>query len=264
MEGKTTPSRPWADTPYALLEIPSKSQDVSHPALHIANEMSHAHNCMVRGLNAIYHQAPHVKKSADAADLIFLVASWVTWLTDHHHLEENMMFPGFEGVLGQPGLLTAAVEQHHAFERALDDLRQYAALPDVAEKFDAGELRKRIEALGPPLREHLGDEIQFLQRMREFCQGESGEKKAQELLRVYKTCEAEAGKQDKFVVPPMVMGLRDKTYEGGEGWPQIPGGVVTESVIACVLSLKNKGAWRFLPCDHWGRPRPLAFGEEEQ
>lgn len=221
--------------------------------------MAHAHNCMLRGLNAIYHQAPHVKSRVDIADLVFLTASWVAWLTHHHQLEEETMFPGFEAAVNQPGLLTAAVEQHEVFARELDGLRQYAAMSDVVQNFEAGELRKRIEALGPPLREHLADEIGMLQRMREFCEGPGGEERAQGLLRVYQASQAEAAKQDKFLVPPMVMGLRDKTYENGNEWPKIPGGAVSEFVIAHVLSVKHRGTWRFLPCDHWGRPRPLAF-----
>jgi hypothetical protein len=224
--------------------------------------MAHAHNCMLRGLNAIYLQAPHVKTHVDSADLIFLTASWVDWLTDHHQLEEELMFPGFETALGQPGFLTAAVEQHEVFSRELDGLRQYAAMSSAAKDFDAGELRKRIDALGPLLREHLADEIGMLQRMQEFCQGKQGDEKAQGLLKVYQASQAKAGKQDKFVVPPMVMGLRDKTYEGGNDWPKIPGGAAAELIVASVLSLKNRGAWRFLPCDHWGRPRPLAFLDE--
>jgi hypothetical protein len=174
-------------------------------------------------------------------------------------MEENTMFPGFETALGRPGLLTGAVEQHRAFEQELDSLRQYVATSESVEKFDAGELRKKIEALGPLLREHLADEIKMLQAMQELCEGDKSEEKAQKLSQVHKACVAESGKQDMFVVGPMVMGLRDKTYEGGNKWPQVPGGTITEFAIANVLSLKNRGAWRFLPCNFWGQPRPLAF-----
>ena len=271
-------SKPWADTPYLFLEKPSRSQDLvcsvvflrlskcvnlrllkSYPAIYIANEMAHTHNCMLRGLKAIYHQAPYVTTHVDIADLVHLTASWVAWLTTHHHMEENTVFPGFESALGKPGFLAAAVEQHDAFEKEVDGLRQYAALSKGAENFDAGELRKRIEALGPLVREHLADEVTMLKVMREICHGDDPEEKAQELLKVYQACVAEPGKQDKFVVVPLIMGLRDKTYEGGNEWPQVPSGAVADFAIANISSLKHRGTWRFLPCNFWGQPRPLAF-----
>lgn len=170
------------------------------------------------------------------------------------------MFPGFEDVLGNPGILTANVEQHHVFAETLQTLIKYATTPVTEETYDAQEFRRILNALGPPLREHLEDEIVTLLQMREHCGDDPA--KAQQLLSVYQASAVEAAKQDKFIVPPMVMGLADRTYEGGNEWPKIPGGVVSQFVIVNVLSLKHKRAWRFLPSDHWCQPRDLAFTGE--
>ncbi|KAI3328700.1 hypothetical protein F4824DRAFT_392100 [Ustulina deusta] len=57
---------------------------------------------MLRGLNSIYLQAPHVRQAKDIADLLFLTQSWSSWLLNHHHLKEAIMLPGFEAALGVP------------------------------------------------------------------------------------------------------------------------------------------------------------------
>ncbi|KAI0434428.1 hypothetical protein F5Y09DRAFT_252366 [Xylaria sp. FL1042] len=107
IKGKDTVVKPWANQPWPLIEVPSRSQNISHPALYIANEISHIHNAMLRGLNSIYLQTPHVRQEQDIADLLFLTQSWSTWLLDHHHLKENTMLPSFEAALGvSAGTLT--------------------------------------------------------------------------------------------------------------------------------------------------------------
>ncbi|KAL1989027.1 hypothetical protein VTN96DRAFT_5790 [Rasamsonia emersonii] len=107
--------------------------------------------------------------------------------------------------------------------------------------------------MAPGLRQHLSDEIQSLLSMRPY-DGEA-------LLKVYKDCEAEAGKQDKNVIPPMVLGLRDVTFQGGNQWPAMP--PLSEWIVHYVFARKHSGSWRFLPCDTWGRPRPLALAEDQ-
>lgn len=83
------------------------SSQITHPALHIANEIALIHNAMLRGLNAIYLQVSHVRQNQDVADLLFLTQSWSAWLLDHHNLKEGVILPGFEAVLGVPiGTLT--------------------------------------------------------------------------------------------------------------------------------------------------------------
>ena len=45
-------------------------------SIYIANEMAFAHNAMIRGINSIYNQAPHVHKPKDIADLLFFAKFW--------------------------------------------------------------------------------------------------------------------------------------------------------------------------------------------
>ena len=99
---------------------------------------------------------------------------------------------------------------------------------------------------------HLRDEISALVAL-DVCGKEGGKR----LLEVFRKAEKLASKQDPFVVPPLVMGLADRTFQGGNVWPPAP--AVTGYIVHYVLSWRHKGAWRFLPSDAWCRPRPLQF-----
>ncbi|KAJ5119028.1 hypothetical protein N7448_010737 [Penicillium atrosanguineum] len=244
----------WADGPWSLIETPSKTKDMSqHGAIFIANEMACTHNCIIRGMNSIYLQAEYVQKPEDIADFLIFVRSWASWVSDHHILEEGTMFPGFEEVARTPGLLGDNVEQHHAFQPQLKTLLAYST-DTKPDKYVAETIRKTIEEMAPSFHQHLSDEINSLLSLQSY--------NGQALLKVYKRAVAEATKQDKHAVPPLVLGLRDVTYEGGSRWPALP--PLSEWIVHYVFGRRYSGAWRFLPCDTWGKPRALAFGPKSE
>ncbi|KAL7623473.1 hypothetical protein AAE478_007155 [Parahypoxylon ruwenzoriense] len=111
--------RPWADGPWPLIETPSRRQHITQPAQHIANELAHAHNAMLRGLNAIFLQAPYIPlprphphpqddhdddddADAAAADFSFLAHTWASWVLAHHTLKETAVIPALDAALGLP------------------------------------------------------------------------------------------------------------------------------------------------------------------
>jgi len=61
------------------------------------------------------------------------------------------------------------------------------------------------------------------------------------------------------VVPPMVLGLCDKTFEGGNSWPVMPW--IAPYIVHYLFGRKHARSWKFLPCDTWRTPRPLAFNK---
>ncbi|KAI0856501.1 hypothetical protein F4860DRAFT_401433 [Xylaria cubensis] len=187
--------KPWADQPWPLIEIPSRTQQITHPALHIANEIAHIHNAMLRGLNAIYLQAPYVQKPQDITDLSFLTRSWSTWLLDHHDLKEGTMLPGFEAALGLPaGTLTAprscspsASSSSSRSDRGKNTegnnegdeepvsflLHRVYAYASATHKdpqiYDSTTLRDLLVALADTLVPHLTGQVGLLVSMREMC-----------------------------------------------------------------------------------------------
>ena len=214
--------------------------------------MAFAHNCMLRGLNAIYLQALHIS-SEDVKDFQFFIASWADWVLHHHVIEESEMFPAFEAVPGvTPGSLQHNIEQHHEFSDGLSALRKYASEASAA-AYSGAHVRSLIDGFAETLRQHLVDEIDTLWAMDSVTKGPNSEK----LVKIYQHCEKEAGKQDKTIVPPMVLGLCDRTFEGGNDWPKMPMG--SAYFVHYLFGRKHRGAWRFLPCDTWRNPKPLAF-----
>ncbi|KAF1957228.1 hypothetical protein CC80DRAFT_411683 [Byssothecium circinans] len=248
----------WADKPLPLLQTPSATNDTpGHPAHYIANEMVFAHNAMLRGLNAIYNQAPNIP-SSDVADFLFFTASWTAWVKHHHIIEETTMFPSFEKVKGvKSGSLQHNAEQHHGFSDGLNTLYQYSTETQPP-NYSGKKVQELIDGFAGLLYQHLADEIDTLWAM-DSVPANTAE--AGQILTVYKQCEAEAGKQDKNVVPPMVLGLCDKTFQGGNEWPKMPWG--SAYIVHYLFARKHRGAWRFLPCDTWGQPRELLFASEE-
>jgi hemerythrin-like domain-containing protein len=213
--------------------------------------MAFAHNAMLRGLNAIYLQAPHVP-AKDAPDFLFFVASWSAWVIHHHGMEENTMFPLFESVHGVQSL-QHNVDQHHAFSAGLTTLREYATAT-TSDTYSGPKIREIIDSFAEAFRTHLVDEIDTLWAMDSVP---AGTPESAKLLSIYQDCEAEAGKQDKSVVPPMVLGLCDRTFQGGNSWPKMPTG--SAWIVHYVFGRKHRGAWKFLPCDTFRNPRPLRF-----
>ncbi|KAF1998945.1 hypothetical protein P154DRAFT_494699 [Amniculicola lignicola CBS 123094] len=244
----------WVDGPWKLIELPSATKSPNdHPAYYIANEMAFAHNCMLRGLNAIYLQAPHIPP-ADVPDFLFFIKSWGEWIAHHHHMEETMMFPGFESIEGvAKGSLQGNVDQHHAFSGGLEAITAYATKTPAVE-YSGIRVKGLCDAFGDALSEHLADEISTLLAMDTVPHNTSA---ASQLLAKYRESEAHARKQDKTVVPPMILGLCDKTFNGGNDWPKLPFGAA--AIVHYVFGRKHAGSWRFLPCDTWRTPRTLMF-----
>jgi hemerythrin-like domain-containing protein len=234
--------------PYQTLKH-SKQND--HAAHFIANEMACAHNAMLRGLNAIYLQAPHIPKS-EIPDFLLFVASYTAWVMHHHKLEEEKMFPCFQSVPEvKPGSLEVNIDQHHTFSERLASLNSYATTVNVAD-YSGAHVREIVEAFAKPFREHLADEIQTLWDMDSV---EANSPASGYLLHIYALCEVEASKLAKRVVPPMVLGLCDRTFQGGKEWPRMP--AVSVYVVHYLFGWRHRRAWKFLPCDTFRNPRPL-------
>lgn len=130
--------------------------------------MAYSHNCLLRGLNAIVLQAPHVPTAGDPAysaqvvrDLLFYVASWVKMVEHHHHTEETCIFPEIEALAGKPGLMAGPLEQHEEFTPGLERLLKYAeeTKPEDYRWEGEGGMKSIIDAFAPSLTTHLYEEI---------------------------------------------------------------------------------------------------------
>ena len=134
----------------------------------LASEMCLVHNMLIRGLNSIYLQAPHIQP-ADMKPFANYVLGWCHGLHSHHDGEETMFFPAIEKMTGEPGVMDTNVEQHKRFHDGLEQLQAYAG--DVVagkEAYDGGRVVGIIDAFGPALIQHLNDEIPTILGLRQY------------------------------------------------------------------------------------------------
>lgn len=175
---------------------------------------------------------------------------------NHFSLEDAQIFPGLESVKGAPkGKLPHEPQQRQAFQYSIQTFITYCG-STKGEEYDSTKFCAMITTFAELFVSHLHNEIPILLDL-DVCDGEG----SKALLAVLDKGEEAAAKQDKFIVPPMVMGLCDNTFKGDKDWPSLPFGI--DYIINYVLSWKHRGAWRFRPSDHWRNPRALAFGMDQ-
>jgi hemerythrin-like domain-containing protein len=252
----------WADGPYALIPTPlpngQKSYKTAFSTLHfsyiMAHEMSHLHNMIIRGLNAIWQQAPYVQGEQDIKDFNQFCLNWHEHMHAHHGTEELCFFPQLEELVGQKGCMDVNVAQHKAFESGLERFKAHCENTTPA-SYSPGALRAVIASFGHILREHLGDEIPTLLALKDY---DSAKLKA-----IWKKAGDYAKSNGETNVEvPFMIGTYDNQFEGGAlSEFNFPLPVMWLSDL--VFSRKFSGAWRFLPCDSRSRPRELAFGPKK-
>ncbi|KAK0705786.1 hypothetical protein B0T21DRAFT_377584 [Apiosordaria backusii] len=163
----------YADHPFPLIQTPvfAAKQDANAKPDSFdraASEMANAHNLMIRGLNSIYLQAPHIA-APDVKPFCRYIAAFTNLIHVHHHGEETQFFPEVKKLSGVEGIMETNVHQHGVFKKGLHELDDYvtAVLADKQE-YDGKKVVGMIDAFGGSLVEHLRDEIPTLQRLREL------------------------------------------------------------------------------------------------
>ncbi|KAF2840160.1 hypothetical protein M501DRAFT_1002455 [Patellaria atrata CBS 101060] len=233
-------------------------------------DMLNAHNALLRGLNSIYLQAPHIPTSSTASFLTY-TSAWLSWLTHHHHVEETYLFPAIERLsrsafagseaefdeanwrAARVGVMDELEKQHHAFVPGLGAMEAWvAACREGRERYDGVVLRGIIEEFAEVMRAHLVDEVVELDKL--------GGLDERGFRREYLVMEEAMREGDKSMIWPIVMRTSDKTFEGGNPFPPVPAPL--RWLIHHYFERKYKGAWVFSPCDTWSRPRDLPFAPE--
>ena len=113
--------------------------------------MAHVHNCIIRGMNSIYLQAPYVRLPVDITDFLFYIKAWCDFVHHHHQVEEDIVFPELEAFTGQPGCMGGNLEQHHVFEPRIARLEAYGRETKV-ESYSGERVRELVQDLGDVLR----------------------------------------------------------------------------------------------------------------
>jgi hemerythrin-like domain-containing protein len=218
----------------------------------LASEMALVHNAILRGLNSIYLQAPHIVP-ADEKSFVSYIRSWYHTLHTHHKGEETDMFPAIEELAGEPGIMATNRDQHHAFEGAVDRLKKYIdAVEQGKEKYSGAKVVELVDSFGEILVQHLEDEIQTLLGLRKY-----GEAKMAKLMQVVAE-EAQKGMKEVGTAGLVwVWANIDLEFEDGRwtDWPPAPAPV--KFVVSQVLWRMYGGMAKFGAVDRRGKMRPL-------
>lgn len=134
--------------------------------------MALAHNGILRGLNSIYLQAPHIPQEdlTSIRDFLTYCQCWGESMHHHHDAEEKEFFPDIESISGKKGIMERNIEQHRAFTPGFDVFQEYVRTCPPA-SYDGGKIRSLIEAFAEPLSQHLHDEIETLQGLDAYESG---------------------------------------------------------------------------------------------
>ncbi|CZT05035.1 uncharacterized protein RAG0_11270 [Rhynchosporium agropyri] len=216
--------------------------------------MALAHNVMIRGLNSIYLQAPHIEPT-DNSSFISYCKCWVENLDEHHEMEEGVLFPEIEAETGEKGIMDGNIEQHHAFMPGLEAFKAYLSTSSFhPSTFSGTHLNNLIDTFARSLIVHLADEIPSLLELSKFGQS----------LPLLRLINAEGAKSplklSKLGGVPFFAQNLDTEFEEGI-WSAWPMPVVVRWLIPRTVGRWNREWWRWASCDESGRLRELVGPE---
>jgi len=140
---------------------------LSDPVVYVASHMANVHNTFIRTLNTIYLQAPYITTPSLAADFFQYCRSLGSLLYLHHTQEEAVLFPKWEKLSGQKGLMDVNVHQHELFQPKLAEFNTYVETTKP-EDYSAEKMKELIDAFAPALVTHLTDEIPTIMALRRY------------------------------------------------------------------------------------------------
>jgi hemerythrin-like domain-containing protein len=217
-----------------------------------ATEMACVHNMLIRGLNAIYLQAPFISPR-DEKSFLHFVNVWVLFLDSHHTREEQVYFPLVEELAGKKGIIDINAEQHHAFETGAEKFITYIqACTEGKEPYIGNKIVQLIDGFGPILVEHLEDEIPTLLSLRRF-----GDRMMGLHERLAREGEKHLRETGLFRAAVWCLATHDLNYEAGihRHLPLEPSFLLW--VPRNVAWWLNGDWWKFAPCDRQGNMQPL-------
>ncbi|KAL0934155.1 hemerythrin hhe cation binding domain-containing protein [Colletotrichum truncatum] len=253
----------YADHPFALLTTPISKlpkdvkvcllrPDVFHQ---MASEMAIVHNYLLRGLNAIYLQAPHIKPQ-DEFSFANHAFQWYRFLDAHHRGEERLFFPSVDKLTGTTGYMDINIEQHKAFHDGLEAFAEYIkAIIARKEAYDGKKVVSLIDAFGKELALHLEEEIPTILGLEKFGLEKIGP--VEKVLR--QEGQEVMGELGFFDGLPWALTTIDTEYEGGI-WANIPPdpvGKLIVNVVRYVTWWAHRDWWKFGACDGNGKMQPL-------
>ncbi|SPO02368.1 uncharacterized protein DNG_05041 [Cephalotrichum gorgonifer] len=258
MMASEAPKSPWADGPMKLIATPLYETKKTDMYTTGASHMCMLHNCIIRGYNSIWHQAPHVA-DADKPDFINYSLTWHKFVQSHHDDEEANLFPKVEDQLADKQVWEESHKEHESFLDGLAEFKTYLTTLPAPTDFSGSELRRIMESFRDPFETHFHNEIKTIAEMADHprapAPGTPEETAAGLTFKTWgKTTVSKAGMLD--VVPFFLLNL-DRTVEEGlwANWPPMPAPIKWGMVN--LAGSWHSGWWKFSSCDANQRPKEL-------
>ncbi|KAH7389879.1 hypothetical protein BKA66DRAFT_414180 [Pyrenochaeta sp. MPI-SDFR-AT-0127] len=254
--GSTSQKYSWENGPMSLIPTPASETGHTDQFTSSASEMALVHNCIIRALNSIYIQAPHVPSTEYVNFVPYCLATY-QGLTAHHDGEEEFLFKELEKMTGEEGIMEANVQGHRDFDTIFEEwghwLESCAAKSD---NFSPDKCRSMMDGFMPPLSAHLAAEIPTLMALSRF-----GDKvDLQGLMK--KEGEIAMGGMSKTTQLPLFLLNHDTTFESGiHTFPPVPAPV--RFLLRSVFGRWQSQWWQFSTCGFDGLPRELKFLESQ-
>jgi hypothetical protein len=105
-----------------------------------------------------------VAAPADVKDFLKFCQICIEGVHHHHRLKEEIMFPGIEKDLGEEGIMRINLEQHHAFEKAMEEFKTYVGYTAVS-GYNGDIIKELADKSGELSVSHLRDEIQNISQV---------------------------------------------------------------------------------------------------
>lgn len=251
-------SSTWADQPYSLIPTPKHLGTMTDPAdapfVDAASFMCNLHNFMIRGLNSIYLQAPHVPEEDHPAFVTYCLA-WCTVIEHHHELEDTKLFLDLDAAAGGEGKSGVLVnsKQHEEFHDALVKFNEYLKQAQRTKEFSGTHTQALISQFGPALHAHLKEEIDTILSLRTMITPEA-------LRKAFADADKQAQKGFTAHTGLFVVMNMDDTYEGGR-WKNFLGAppVMVWFLKNIVGRLNARKSWRYSSCGKNGLPRQTLY-----
>lgn len=214
--------------------------------------MALVHNCIIRALNSIYIQAPHIPVSQHQNFTRYCIAT-AQGLSAHHDGEEKTFFPALERLTGETGLMDANVQGHRDFDTAFGAWAVWLESCAAAKQgFSAETCRSMMDSFMPPLAAHLAAEIPTLLSLSRF--GDALDLRGL----MQKEGEEVMGGMSKTTQLPLFLVNHDVAFEQGiHNFPPVPPPV--RFVLRHVFGRWQSAWWQFATCGFDGMPRELKY-----
>ncbi|KAJ2981744.1 hypothetical protein NUW58_g6610 [Xylaria curta] len=251
----------YASHPFQLLTTPTyqlRNNEEPNEFVNAATHMALAHNLIIRPLNAMYLQAPHIESEQQKPFLEF-AELWYRVVEHHHRTEEEILFPMLQEMTGDKNVMQENTRQHDAFQTGLASFADYVRQCLAGKEFDGKELIRLFDGFAPILCQHLSDEIPTLVALEQYGARVSG-------YHAKFAAEVEKTQQELGVLAGavFVMATHDVEFEGGihKDFPPIPSAITWG--LRNLAWWAHRDWWQFAPCDRLGKMRPLSYVSNQQ